>query len=46
MWKVAKLGDVCNIVNGSTPLRSEKRYWENGEVLWFTIEDMRNRVEI
>lgn len=43
MRKVVKLGDVCNIVNGSTPLRSDKRYWKNGKVFWFTIEDMRKQ---
>lgn len=41
MWKSAKLGDVCNIINGSTPSRKELRYWENGNILWFTIDDLR-----
>jgi len=41
MWKNVKLGDVCTITNGSTPLRKEKRYWEEGNVPWFTIDDFR-----
>ena len=41
MWKTVKLGDVCTITNGSTPLRKEKRYWEEGNVPWFTIDDFR-----
>jgi len=41
MWKTVKLGDVCTITNGSTPLRKEKRYWEKGNVPWFTIDDFR-----
>ena len=41
MWKTVKLGDVCTITNGSTPLRKEKRYWEEGNVPWFTIDDYR-----
>ena len=42
-WKVEKLGDVCDIVNGSTPLRSNKSFWENGDVSWFTIDDIRTQ---
>ena len=33
--------DVCKITNGSTPGRKEKRYWEDGDVPWFTIDDFR-----
>ncbi len=43
MWKSAKLGDVCNIINGSTPSRKELSYWENGNILWFTIDDLRTQ---
>lgn len=38
--KTIKLGDVCKIVNGSTPSRREDSYWD-GEMNWFTIDDMR-----
>ena len=41
MWKTVKLGDVCKIVNGSTPSRKEAKYWTDGDVSWFTIDDMR-----
>ena len=41
MWKTVKLGDVCTIIKGSTPLRREKKYWEEGNVPWFTIDDFR-----
>jgi len=43
MWKTVKLGDVCRIVNGSTPSRKESRFWEDGDVSWFTIDDMREQ---
>ena len=43
MWKTVKLGEICNIINGSTPLRNESKYWENGCVPWFTIEDLREQ---
>jgi type I restriction enzyme M protein len=35
------LSEVCEIFNGSTPSRQEPRYWENGTVPWFTVEDIR-----
>lgn len=43
MWRTVKLGDVCKIVNGSTPLRKEKKFWVDGNVSWFTIDDMREQ---
>ena len=40
---MVELGRVCDIHNGSTPLRGEKSYWENGTIPWFTIDDIRNQ---
>ena len=37
---MAKLGDVCNIQSGGTPSRSEKNYWENGQIPWVKISDI------
>lgn len=37
------LGDVCDIFNGSTPLRENKNYWENGTIPWFTVDDIRKQ---
>jgi restriction endonuclease S subunit len=45
-WQIKKLGDVCNIVNGATPLRSNKEFWNNGDVSWFTIDDIREQGRI
>lgn len=35
------LSEVCDIFSGSTPSKQEPRYWENGNVPWFTVEDIR-----
>ena len=35
------LNELCNIFNGSTPSKQEPRYWENGTIPWFTVEDIR-----
>ncbi|MBP7101914.1 MAG: restriction endonuclease subunit S [Bacteroidales bacterium] len=40
-WDKKSLGEVCEIVNGSTPLRTNKDFWENGDYPWFTIDDIR-----
>jgi type I restriction enzyme M protein len=41
--KLVDLGSYFNILNGSTPSRKEKKYWENGTIPWFTIEDVRHQ---
>ena len=45
-WERKSLGDVCEIVNGSTPLRTNKVFWENGNFPWFTIDDIREQGRI
>ncbi|HLA81352.1 MAG TPA: N-6 DNA methylase, partial [Thermoleophilia bacterium] len=35
------LAEVCDIYGGSTPSKQRPRYWENGTVPWFTVEDIR-----
>lgn len=45
-WQERKLGDVCDIVNGSTPKRSVSEYWENGSIPWFTVDDIRSNGRI
>ena len=37
-WRWGKLGDLCEIVNGSTP-RSVKQYWD-GSICWITPTDL------
>ena len=41
-WPLVKLGEVCEIKNGSTPSRKNPEYWDNGTIPWFTIKDIRN----
>lgn len=38
-WRWAKLGDVCEIVNGSTPKSSVSEYWGGG-IPWITPADL------
>ena len=41
-WKKVKLGDVASISSGSTPLRSNKAYFENGNMPWVKTMDLNN----
>lgn len=38
-WKKTDLGEVCTIIAGGTPKRSEPSFWE-GEIPWVKISDM------
>lgn len=40
-YRCLTIGTICEVVNGSTPLKSDMRYWENGDVNWFTVNDIR-----
>lgn len=41
--KTIKLGEVVDLFNGSTPLKTNKNYWEGGDVPWFTVDDLRKQ---
>lgn len=41
--KTVKLGEIVDLLNGSTPLKTNKNYWEDGDVPWFTIDDLRKQ---
>ncbi|MAM29602.1 MAG: hypothetical protein CMC13_11325 [Flavobacteriaceae bacterium] len=45
-WVIKKLDEICNVFNGSTPLRRKKEFWDNGSINWFTIEDIRKQGRI
>lgn len=45
-WEIKKLGEVCEIINGSTPLRTNKEFWNDGNFPWFTIDDIRDQGRI
>lgn len=45
-WTEHLLGDICEIYNGSTPLKSISEYWAKDDIPWFTINDIRNQGRI
>ncbi len=42
-WETKRLGEVCDIRNGSTPAKGNRAYWDGGSIPWFTIDDMRDQ---
>ncbi len=41
--KTIKLGEVVELFNGSTPLKTNKKYWVEGDIPWFTVDDLRKQ---
>ena len=39
-WEWFRIGTLCNIINGFTPLRSNEAYWADPTIPWFTIDDI------
>ena len=44
-WQWCRIGTICIITNGFTPLRTEDKFWLNGDINWFTIDDIRTQGE-
>lgn len=42
-WNWYRIGEVFNIVNGFTPLKSNPEFWTDGDIPWFTIEDVHRQ---
>ena len=40
------LDKIFNIKNGYTPSKKKKEYWENGNIPWFRMEDIREHGRI
>ena len=45
-WPIVKLDEYVDIFNGSTPKKSESKFWDDGSVPWFTVDDIRTQGRI
>ena len=39
-WERKKIGEVCEAVGGGTPSTKEPKYWDGGEIIWFSPTDL------
>ncbi|MFQ2893457.1 restriction endonuclease subunit S [Aeromonas caviae] len=40
-WEMVKLGDMCSLIGGGTPERSNTEYW-NGSIPWISVKDFKS----
>lgn len=45
-WDLVKLGEICELKAGGTPLRSNNLFWSNGKIKWLKISDFKDFDEI
>ena len=41
-WEVKRLGDIADITSGTTPLRANSKYYNNGVIPWVKTTDLNN----
>jgi len=39
-WERKKIGEVCETIGGGTPSTKEQKFWEGGEIIWFSPTDL------
>jgi type I restriction enzyme S subunit len=39
-WRTVRIGDVCDLMTGGTPSRSEAQYYEGGSIPWLVSGDV------
>lgn len=42
-WEMVELGEVAAITSGGTPKRNNKYYWDNGNIPWVKISDIKTK---
>ena len=45
-FPTVSLGEVCNLIGGSTPSKQEGSYWQNGSVKWISSKHIDERGRI
>ena len=41
-WTQSKIGEIFQVTSGSTPLRSDNRFFENADIAWVKTTDLNN----
>ena len=45
-WAWSRIKNIYDIRNGFTPLKTESKFWSNGTIPWFTVDDIRKNGNI
>lgn len=40
-WEIVKLTDIAKLESGHTPRKDTPEYWENGNIFWLSLQDIR-----
>ena len=43
MMEYTSIGESCSVVSGGTPSRSKNEYWENGNIPWIKIGNIKSK---
>ena len=41
-WEKTRLGDICEVQSGGTPLKNKKEYWSDGSINWYSSGELNN----
>ena len=45
-WKFLYIKEIFDVKNGFTPKRTNAEFWNNGDIPWFTVEDIHDQGKI
>ncbi len=45
-WVVKTLSEIVTLTGGGTPKRSNSKYWDGGEIPWFSVQDVPKLSEV
>ena len=41
--EIKTLGEICEVISGGTPSRARKELWENGDIPWIKIGNLKGK---
>ncbi len=41
-WEMVRLGDICEVQSGGTPLKNQREYWDNGDIAWYSSGELND----
>ena len=41
-WEKTRLGEICEVQSGGTPLKNKKEYWSGGSINWYSSGELND----